>query len=216
MGTGNFFGALPESMTGARLYGVELDSLTGRIARLLYPKAEIQISGFEKTDFQDDFFDIAVGNVPFGNYQVADKRYDNKHFLIHDYFLAKALDKVRAGGVIAFITSKGTMDKANPKVRQYLAERAELLGAVRLPNTAFKANAGTEVTTDILFLKKRERPVLEEPDWIYTEELANGVPVNAYFVRHPEMILGEMTEVIGPYGKETTCREVPGKELEDY
>lgn len=215
MGTGNFFGALPESMTGARLYGVELDSLTGRIARLLYPKAEIQISGFEKTDFQDDFFDIAVGNVPFGNYQVADKRYDNKHFLIHDYFLAKALDKVRAGGVIAFITSKGTMDKANPKVRQYLAERAELLGAVRLPNTAFKANAGTEVTTDILFLKKRERPVLEEPDWIYTEELANGVPVNAYFVRHPEMILGEMTEVIGPYGKETTCREVPGKELEE-
>ena len=155
MGTGNFFGALPESMTGARLYGVELDSLTGRIARLLYPKAEIQISGFEKTDFQDDFFDIAVGNVPFGNYQVADKRYDNKHFLIHDYFLAKALDKVRAGGVIAFITSKGTMDKANPKVRQYLAERAELLGAVRLPNTAFKANAGTEVTTDILFLKKK-------------------------------------------------------------
>ena len=167
MGIGNFFGMLPETMRESHLYGVELDSLTGRIARLLYPKANITVDGYEKTAFSNDFFDAAVGNVPFGQYKVADKKYDKYNFLIHDYFFGKTLDQVRPGGVIAFITSKGTMDKENPKVRKYIAQRAELLGAVRLPNTAFKANAGTEVTSDILFLQKRDRIVDIEPDWVH-------------------------------------------------
>ena len=167
MGIGNFFGMLPETMRESHLYGVELDSLTGRIARLLYPKANITVDGYEKTAFPNDFFDAAVGNVPFGQYKVADKKYDKYNFLIHDYFFGKTLDQVRPGGVIAFITSKGTMDKENPKVRKYIAQRAELLGAVRLPNTAFKANAGTEVTSDILFLQKRDRIVDIEPDWVH-------------------------------------------------
>ena len=171
MGIGNFFGMMPDSMKESRLYGVELDSITGRIAKQLYPQADVQIKGFEKTDYPNDFFDVAIGNVPFGQYKVADKQYDKNNFLIHDYFFAKTLDKVRPGGVVAFITSKGTMDKASPEVRRYLAQRADLLGAVRLPNTAFKANAGTEVTSDILFFQKRDRMVEREPDWVHLERM---------------------------------------------
>jgi N12 class adenine-specific DNA methylase/adenine-specific DNA methylase len=206
MGIGNFFGMMPESMKESRLYGVELDSITGRIARLLYPKADIQIKGFEKTDYPNDFFDIAIGNVPFGQYKVLDHAYEKNNFLIHDYFFAKTLDKVRPGGVVAFITSKGTMDKASPEVRRYLAQRANLLGAVRLPNTAFKANAGTEVTSDILFFQKRDRMVVREPDWVYLEENDAGIKMNSYFVNHQEQIVGKMELVSGPYGMESTCR----------
>lgn len=206
MGIGNFFGMMPESMKESRLYGVELDSITGRIARLLYPKADIQIKGFEKTDYPNDFFDIAIGNVPFGQYKVLDHAYEKNNFLIHDYFFAKTLDKVRPGGVVAFITSKGTMDKASPEVRRYLAQRANLLGAVRLPNTAFKANAGTEVTSDILFFQKRDRMVVREPEWVYLEENDAGIKMNSYFVNHPEQIVGKMELVSGPYGMESTCR----------
>lgn len=179
MGIGNFFGMLPEKMQESRLYGVELDGITGRIAKQLYPKADIKISGFEKTDYPNDFFDVAVGNVPFGQYKVADRQYDKNNFLIHDYFFAKTLDKVRPGGVVAFVTSKGTMDKKSPEVRKYLAQRAELLGAVRLPNTAFK-NAGTEVTSDILFLKKRDRVMDLEPDWVHLSEDENGIASRVY------------------------------------
>ena len=205
MGIGNFFGMLPETMQESHLYGVELDSLTGRIARLLYPKANITVDGYEKTTFPNDFFDAAVGNVPFGQYKVADKKYDKFNFLIHDYFFGKTLDQVRPGGVIAFVTSKGTMDKENPKVRKYIAQRAELLGAVRLPNTAFKANAGTEVTSDILFLQKRDRIVDIEPDWVHLSQDENGIAMNSYFVEHPEMVVGSMEMVSGPYGMESTC-----------
>lgn len=205
MGIGNFFGMLPETMRESHLYGVELDSLSGRIARLLYPKANITVDGYEKTAFPNDFFDAAVGNVPFGQYKVADKKYDKYNFLIHDYFFGKTLDQVRPGGVIAFITSKGTMDKENPKVRKYIAQRAELLGAVRLPNTAFKANAGTEVTSDILFLQKRDRIVDIEPDWVHLSQDENGIAMNSYFVEHPEMVVGSMKMVSGPYGMESTC-----------
>ena len=205
MGIGNFFGMLPETMRESHLYGVELDSLTGRIARLLYPKANITVDGYEKTTFPNDFFDAAVGNVPFGQYKVADKKYDKYNFLIHDYFFGKTLDQVRPGGVIAFITSKGTMDKENPKVRKYIAQRAELFGAVRLPNTAFKANAGTEVTSDILFLQKRDRIVDIEPDWVHLSQDENGIAMNSYFVEHPEMVVGSMEMVSGPYGMESTC-----------
>ena len=205
MGIGNFYGCLPEKMQGSRLYGTELDSLTGRIARQLYPKADIKITGFEKTDYPNDFFDLAVGNVPFGQYKVSDRQFDKNNFMIHDYFFAKTLDKVRPGGVIAFITSKGTMDKKNPEVRKYLAQRAELLGAVRLPNTAFKENAGTEVTSDILFLKKRDRVMLLEPEWVHLAE-KDGVVMNQYFADHPEMVLGRMEMVSGPYGMESTCK----------
>ena len=205
MGIGNFFGMLPETMQESHLYGVELDSLTGRIARQLYPKADITVDGYEKTTFPNDFFDAAVGNVPFGQYKVADKKYDKHNFLIHDYFFGKTLDQVRPGGVIAFITSKGTMDKENPKVRRYIAQRAELLGAVRLPNTAFKANAGTEVTSDIIFLKKRDRIMDIEPDWVHLSQDKNGTVMNSYFVEHPEMIAGSMEMVSGPYGMESTC-----------
>ena len=205
MGIGNFFGMLPETMRESHLYGVELDGLTGRIARLLYPKANITVDGYEKTAFPNDFFDVAVGNVPFGQYKVADKKYDKYNFLIHDYFFGKTLDQVRPGGMIAFITSKGTMDKENPKVRKYIAQRAELLGAVRLPNTAFKANAGTEVTSDILFLQKRDRIVDMEPDWVHLSQDENGIAMNSYFVEHPEMVVGSMEMVSGPYGMESTC-----------
>ena len=205
MGVGNFFGMLPESMEQSRLYGVELDSISGRIARQLYPKADVQIKGFEKTTYPNDFFDVAIGNVPFGQYKVQDKEYDKYNFLIHDYFFAKTLDKVRPGGVIAFVTSKGTMDKQNESVRKFLAERAELLGAVRLPNTAFKANAGTEVTSDILIFKKRDRLVKDEPDWIHTKENADGIQMNAYFADHPEMIVGHMEMISGPFGMESAC-----------
>ena len=180
MGVGNFFGMLPEEMQDSKLYGVELDDLTGRIAKQLYPQADVRISGYEKTDFQNDFFDVAVGNVPFGNYKVSDKPYDKLNFQIHDYFFAKTLDKVRPGGIVAFVTSKGTMDKQSPQVRKYLAQRAELLGAVRLPNTAFKENAGTEVTSDILFFQKRDRLMDIEPDWVHLGMDANGIAMNQY------------------------------------
>ena len=205
MGVGNFFGMLPEEMKDSKLYGVELDDLTGRIAKQLYPQANVRISGFEKTDFQNDFFDVAVGNVPFGNYKVADKPYDKLNFQIHDYFFAKTLDKVRPGGIVAFVTSKGTMDKQSPQVRKYLAQRAELLGAVRLPNTAFKENAGTEVTSDILFFQKRDRLMDIEPDWVHLGMDENGISMNQYFADHPEMIVGKMEMVSGPFGMETTC-----------
>lgn len=209
MGVGNFFGAMPEEMRSSRLYGVELDSITGRIAKQLYQNADIQVTGFEKTTFPDNFFDVAVGNVPFGAYKLAEKRYDKLNLNIHDHFFAKALDKVRAGGVVAFVTSKGTLDKANPQFRKYLAQRAELLGAIRLPNNAFKANAGTEVTSDIIFLQKRDKMLDIEPDWVNLGETADGVPVNKYFEEHPEMILGEMKKGLefSLYGnsEETAC-----------
>lgn len=211
MGTGNFFGMLPPKMQASRLYGVELDSLTGRIAKQLYPQAKIQVTGFEKTSYPNDFFDVVVGNVPFGQYKVSDKPYDKHNFMIHDYFLAKSLDKLRAGGILAVVTSKGTMDKKNPGVRKYLAQRAELLGAVRLPNTAFKENAGTEVTSDILFLKKRDRVMDIEPDWVHLGENADGITMNQYFIDHPEMIAGKMELVSGPYGMEPACRPMEGK-----
>ena len=213
-GVGNFFGMLPEAMQSSKLYGVELDSITGRMARQLYPDARIEITGFEKTS-RKDFFDVAVGNVPFGNYKVADRAFDKYGFLIHDYFLAKTLEQVRPGGVIAFITSKGTMDKASPEVRRYIAQRAELLGAIRLPNNAFKANAGTEVTSDILFLQKREHPIDIEPDWIHLGQTADGIPINSYFVDHPDMMLGRMQWDKSMYGneKETTCEPIPGADL---
>ena len=205
MGIGNFFGMLPENMQESRLYGVELDGITGRIARQLYPNADVKITGFEKTDYPNDFFDVAIGNVPFGQYKVADRAYDKHTFLIHDYFFAKALDKVRPGGVVAFVTSKGTMDKKSPEVRKYLAQRAELLGAIRLPNTAFKENAGTEVTSDILFLKKRDRVIYTLPDWVHLCENEDGIAMNQYFADHPEMIMGKMEMVSGQFGMEATC-----------
>ena len=205
MGIGNFFGMLPKNMQESRLYGVELDGITGRIARQLYPNADVKITGFEKTDYPNDFFDVAIGNVPFGQYKMADRAYDKHNFLIHDYFFAKALDKVRPGGVVAFVTSKGTMDKKSPEVRKYLAQRAELLGAIRLPNTAFKENAGTEVTSDILFLKKRDRVIDIEPDWVHLCENEDGISMNQYFADHPEMIMGKMEMVSGQFGMEATC-----------
>ena len=213
-GVGNFFGMLPDDMSGSRLYGVELDSITGRIARQLYPDARITISGFEKTQ-RRDFFDLAIGNVPFGGYKVSDKQFDKYNFLIHDYFFAKTLEQVRPGGVIAYITSKGTMDKASPDVRRYIAQRAELFGAIRLPNTAFAANAGTSVTTDILFLQKRESPIDIEPDWVHLGQTEDGIPINSYFVSHPDMMLGSMAWDKSMYGdeKKTTCRPVPGADL---
>lgn len=191
-GTGNFFGLLPESMQNSKLHGVEIDSLTGRIAKQLYQKANIAIEGFEKTNLPDDHFDVVIGNVPFGEIRVNDSRYNAQKFLIHDYFFAKALDKVRAGGVVMFITSKGTMDKASPEVRKYIAQRAELLGAIRLPDNTFKANAGTEVTSDILILQKRDRVMDIEPDWVHLDTDDNGVTMNRYFIEHPEMVLGEI------------------------
>ena len=214
MGVGNFFGMLPENLNQSKLYGVELDSISGRIAKLLYPDANIQIKGFEKTDYPNDFFDVAIGNVPFGAYKVNDRQYDRYNFMIHDYFLAKTIDQLRPGGVAALITTKGTMDKASPEVRKYLAERADLLGAIRLPNTAFKANAGTEVSADLLFFQKRESLTKEMPEWINLDSDVNGITVNQYFVQHPEMILGEMKEVSGPYGMETTCAPMEGADLE--
>ena len=203
-GIGNFYGCLPEEMQGSRLYGAELDGITGRIAKQLYPHADIKITGFENTSYPNDFFDVAVGNVPFGQYKVSDRQYDKHNFLIHDYFFAKTLDKVRPGGIVAFVTSKGTMDKKNPEVRKYLAQRAELLGAVRLPNTAFKENAGTEVTSDILFLKKRDRVMDIEPDWVHLAE-KDGIVMNQYFADYPEMILGRMEMVSGAHGMESAC-----------
>lgn len=222
LGTGNFFGSMPEEMrNNSKLSGVELDSITGRIAKLLYPSANIQIKGYENTTFENNSFDIAVSNVPFGSYKVNDKDYNNQNMYIHDYFFAKTLDKVRPGGIVAFVTSKGTLDKESPEVRKYLAERAELLGAIRLPNTAFKQNAGTEVTSDIIFLQKREKPVSVEqntPEWVFKDILENGIAVNKYFADHPEMILGEMVEGNKLYGNQanaTMCVPIEGADLKE-
>ena len=216
-GTGNFFGLLPESMQNSKLHGVEIDSLTGRIAKQLYQKANIAIEGFEKTNLPDDHFDVVLGNVPFGEIRVNDSRYNAHKFLIHDYFFAKALDKVRAGGVVMFITSKGTMDKASPEVRKYIAQRAELLGAIRLPDNTFKANAGTEVTSDILILQKRDRVMDIEPDWVHLDTDENGVTMNIYFVEHPEMVLGEIKMENTRFGTfEPVCKarkDIPLSEL---
>ena len=214
-GVGNFFGMIPETMKNANLYGVELDSITGRIASQLYPNANITINGFEKTVMPDAFFDAAVGNVPFGSYKLADKRYEKHNFLIHDYFIAKSLDLVRPGGIIAFVTSKGTLDKANSDVRQYIAQRADLLGAVRLPNNAFLKNAGTEVTSDILFLQKRDRLIDIQPDWVHLGKTEDGIPINNYFADNPEMILGTMDYDDQMYGneKDTACLPIEGADL---
>lgn len=216
-GIGNFFGLLPEGMQDAKLYGVELDSLTGRIAKQLYQKADVTVDGFENTDYPDDFFDLAMGNVPFGEYKVHDRRYDRQNLLIHDYFITKALDKVRPGGVVAFITTKGTMDKQNSKVRQDLAQKADLLGAIRLPNNAFKANAGTEVTTDILFFQKRGSAPEKLPEWVQAGQTEDGVPLNNYFLQHPEMVLGTMSFWKNMYGNETetACLPQEGADLKE-
>ncbi len=215
-GIGNFFGLLPESMTDSKLYGVELDSLTGRIAKQLYQNANIAIQGYEATSLPDSFFDVAIGNVPFGDYGVADKRYDRNGFLIHDYFFAKTLDKVRPGGIVAFVTSSGTLDKKNPAVRKYIAQRADLLGAIRLPNNAFLANAGTGVVADILFLQKRDRPVEAEPDWVHLGKTDSGYTINQYFVDNPDMVLGELTEESTQYGKQAvTVKPIAGAELSE-
>ena len=207
MGVGAFFGHRHSKFDthNAKLYGVELDSLSGRIAQQLYQKAKIQITGYEKADLPDNFFDLAIGNVPFGQYQVSDRRYDKLHFQIHDYFLAKTVDKLRVGGIMAFITTSGTLDKKSEDVRQYLAARCDLIGAVRLPNTTFKSNAGTEVTSDILFLQKRGRVLEQDAPWIHVGETENGIPLNQYFIDHPEMVCGEMQMVSGPYGMRSTC-----------
>lgn len=201
MGVGNFFGCLPEAMQNSKLYGVELDSITGRIAKQLYPKADITIAGFETTD-RRDFYDLAIGNVPFGQYQVNDRAYNKLGFSIHDYFFAKALDQVRPGGVVAFVTSRYTMDKQSPEVRKYIAQRADLLGAIRLPNNAFKANAGTEVVSDIIFLQKRDRPIEIEPDWVHLGKNDDGFAINSYFLDNPEMVLGRQTSESTQYGKQ--------------
>ncbi|MCM1524784.1 MAG: DUF3849 domain-containing protein [Ruminococcus sp.] len=221
MGTGNFFGMLPEIYKDSKLYGVELDSITGRIAQQLYPNADIQIKGYEKTNFPDNCFDAAIGNVPFGDYKINDKRYNENNFNIHDYFFAKTLDKVHPGGIIAFVTSKGTLDKENDSIRRYIAERAELLGAIRLPNNAFKATAGTEVTSDIIFLQKREKQIeitAENTEWLKKSETADGLSVNNYFVAHPEMVLGKITEGNKLYGnssKDTSCIPIEGADLKE-
>ena len=213
MGVGNFFGLLPESMQGSRLYGVELDSITGRIAQKLYPEADIKVAGFQTTD-RRDFFDLCVGNVPFGDYKVNDKPYNKLGFSIHNYFFAKALDQVRPGGVVALVTSRYTMDAKSPDARKYIAQRAELLGAIRLPNNAFKANAGTEVVSDILFLQKRDRPIDIEPDWVHLGQTPEGLTLNSYFVDHPEMVLGELTTESTQYGREEcTVAPTPGADL---
>ncbi len=213
-GIGNFLGMLPESMSGSKLYGVELDDLSGRIARQLYQKSSIAVQGYEKTAFPDNFFDVAIGNVPFGQFHVADKRYDRLNFPIHEYFIAKALDQVRPGGVIAVVTSSYTMDKRTASARKYIAQRSELLGAIRLPNNAFKAAAGTEVVSDILFLQKRERMVDIEPEWVHLATNEDGIQMNSYFIDHPDMVLGEMKMVSGPFGPTPTCEPYPEQPLE--
>ena len=214
MGIGNFFGMLPPEMQSSRLYGVELDSITGRIAQKLYPNAEIKVAGFETTD-RRDFYDLAVGNVPFGNYKVSDKPYDKLGFSIHNYFFAKALDQVRPGGVVAFVTSRYTMDSKNSDARRYMAQRAELLGAIRLPNDAFKKNAGTEVVSDILFLQKRDHPIDIVPDWVHLNRTEEGHTMNSYFVDHPEMVLGDTVEESTAYGMDITVHPIEGVELSD-
>ena len=214
-GTGNFLGMLPQEMQSSKLYGVELDSISGKIAKQLYQKANIKVQGYEKADLPDSFFDIAIGNVPFGDFKVNDKRYDKNNFLIHDYFFAKTLDKVRPGGVIVFITSKGTMDKASPEVRKYLAQRADLLGAIRLPDNTFTKNAGTKVTSDIIFLQKRENLTDIMPDWVYLDRDENNITMNKYFVDNPDMILGKMEMVSTAYGYDSTCKAEEDTNLEE-
>ena len=214
-GIGNFIGMRPEALADSKIYGVELNAISGRIAQQLYQQSSIAVQGFEKTDLPDSFFDAAIGNVPFGSFKVIDKRYDRYNFLIHDYFFARTLDKVRPGGIIAFVTSKGTMDKDTPTVRKYISRRADLLGAIRLPNNTFKDAAGTEVTSDILFLQKRDALSSEEPDWVHLNTDANGLKMNQYFIDHPEMVMGEMREVSGPYGPETACLPIEGRDLGD-
>ena len=213
-GVGNFIGVLPDSLEDCKLYGVELDSISGRIARQLYQKSTVAVQGYEDTNLPNSFFDVAVGNVPFGDFKVLDKKYDKHKFLIHDYFFAKTLDKVRPGGVIAFITSKGTLDKENPSVRKYIAQRADLLGAIRLPNNTFKANAGTEVTSDIIFLQKRDSITDIEPDWVYLGENDDGIKMNQYFIDNPEMILGNMEMISTRFGYDSACIS-DGEKLED-
>ena len=212
-GIGNFIGSVPSTINN-KIYGIELDSISGRIARQLYQKENITINGFEKVDLPDSFFDIAIGNVPFGNFKVNDKKYDKNNFLIHDYFFGKTLDKVRPGGVVAFITSKGTLDKENPNVRKYIAQRADLLGAIRLPNNTFVKNAGTEVTSDIIFLQKRENMTDIMPDWVYLDTNENGIKMNKYFVDNPEMILGTIENKTTQFGLDTTC--VPNHIIEQF
>lgn len=214
-GVGNFFGLLPEEMSGSNLYGVELDSISGRIAKQLYPHADIQNVGYENSELPDNFFDVVIGNIPFGSYKVSDKRYNNLNYNIHDYFIAKSLDKVRAGGVIAVVTSSGTMDKQNPSIRRYIAQRAELLGAIRLPNNTFKENANTEVTADILFLQKRDRMIEIEPEWIFTGTDENGFTLNQYFIDNPNMVLGTITEGNKLYGRGITCAPIEGADLSE-
>lgn len=214
-GTGNFMGMLPEKFSSSKFYGVELDQISGRIAKQLYQNADITIDGFENTSYSDNTFDVAIGNVPFGDYKVFDKRYEKENFLIHDYFFSKSLDKVRTGGIVAFITSKGTMDKKNDRVRRYLSQRAELLGAIRLPNDAFKANAGTEVTSDILFLKKRERPIDKDEDWIHLGEDDKGIVMNQYFINNPQMVLGKMEIISSRFGMTSACIPFENANLSD-
>lgn len=213
-GIGHFFGMLPESMAESKVYGVELDDISGRIARQLYPRSSISVRGYEKTDFPDNFFDVSVSNVPFGQFKVQDRRYDRLNLSIHEYFFAKTLDKVRPGGVVAFVTSSYTMDKRTGNMRKYIAQRAELLGAIRLPNDTFKAAAGTEVVSDILFLQKRDRMVDIEPEWVQLGTNDDGIPLNRYFLDHPDMVLGEMKMVSGPYGPEPTCAPFPDQPLD--
>lgn len=201
-GVGNFMGLLPESMAGSKMYGVELDSISGRMAKQLYQKNEIAVQGFETTEYPESFFDCVIGNVPFGAYKVTDRKYDRYNFMIHDYFLAKSIDLVRPGGVVAVVTSSGTMDKQNPAVREYLANRAELLGAIRLPNNAFMRNANTGVVADILFFQKRDRISLEKPGWVELGTTPEGYTVNSYFAEHPEMVLGEFATESTQYGKQ--------------
>ena len=214
-GTGNFLGLLPADMAGSKAYGVELDSISGRIAGQLYQNASISVNGFETVQMPDSFFDVAVGNVPFGDFKVLDRRYDKHHWLIHDYFFGKALDKVRPGGVIAFVTSKGTMDKENSAVRRYLAQRADLIGAIRLPDNTFKRNAGTEVTSDVIFLQKRDHITDLEPDWVHLDTDENGIRMNSYFVQHPEMILGDMVMESTRFGPDSACKAREGEDLSD-
>ena len=215
MGVGNFFGMLPESMADSRLYGVELDSITGRIAQKLYPEANIKVAGFETTD-RRDFYDLVVGNVPFGNYKVNDKAYNKLNFSIHNYFFAKAIDQVRPGGIVAFVTSRYTLDSKDSAARKHIAERADLLGAIRLPNNAFRANAGTDVVSDIIFLQKRDRPMDHEPAWVQLGKTADGIAINSYFADHPEMILGKLTTESTQYGKEeATVVPIEGANLAD-
>lgn len=214
-GTGNFLGLLPTDMAGSKAYGVELDSISGRIAGQLYQNASISVNGFETVQMPDSFFDVAVGNVPFGDFKVLDKRYDKHHWLIHDYFFGKTLDKVRPGGIVAFITSKGTLDKENSAVRRYLAQRADLIGAIRLPDNTFKQNAGTEVTSDVIFLQKRDHITDLDQDWVHLDTDENGIRMNRYFVQHPEMILGDMVMESTRFGPDSACKAREGEDLSE-